>query len=96
MAESIPVDLTRTRAFGNRSTDLRVDWFRVLVQIKDQGYSLYSVSHFTGISKSSLINYKQGAQPSYHQGVRLVSCWAEVTGKPVEAVPMISPFSHTA
>lgn len=91
-----PVDLTRTRAFGNRANDIRVDWFRLLVQLKDQGYSLYGISHLTGISKSSLIGYKQGSQPPYHQGVLLVKCWAQAMDKDIADVPTISQYSHMA
>jgi len=91
-----PVDLTRTRAFGNRTNDIRVDWFRLLDQLKAEGYSLYGVSHFTGIPKSTLIGYKQGSQPSYHQGLQLIACWAEATGKQAADVPKISRYSHMA
>lgn len=87
---------TRTRAFGRRATDVRVDWFRLLDQLKDVGYSLYAVSHFTGIPKSTLIGYKQGSQPSYHHGVRLVAFWAEAGGKEIADVPTISQFSYMA
>lgn len=90
------IDLTRTRAFGNRSNDIRVDWFRLLVQLKDEGYSLYAVSHFTGIPKSTLIGHKQGSQPLYHQGVLLIQFWAQATGKPLGDVPTVDQFSHMA
>lgn len=91
-----PVDLSRTRAFGNRTTDFRVDWFRLLDQLKAEGYSLYGVSHFTGIPKSTLIGYKNGSQPSYHQGLQLIAAWAQATGKPESAVPTISLYSFKA
>lgn len=89
-------DVSRARAFGNRKTDIRVDWFRLLVQLKDQGYSLYAVSHFTEIPKSTLIGYKQGSQPSYHQGVLLLEFWVQSTGKPLAEVPTVSQYSHMA
>jgi hypothetical protein len=93
---SDPVDLTRARAFGQRSADIRVDWFRLLSELKVEGYSLYGISHLTGISKSSLIGYKQGSQPPYHQGVLLVTCWAQALGKDVTEVPTIDKFSFMA
>jgi hypothetical protein len=95
MPEDVP-DTSRAGAFGNRSTDIRVDWFRLLDQLKDVGYSLYAVSHFTEIPKSTLIGYKQGSQPSYHQGVRLVAFWAQASGKEIADVPTISQFSFMA
>lgn len=78
------------------SADTRIDWFRLLVQLKDEGYSLYSVAHFTEIPKSTLIGYKQGSQPSYHHGVRLLRFWAQTTGNDMAAAPTINPFSHRA
>lgn len=88
--------LTRARAFGRRENDVRVDWFRLLNQLKVEGYSLYGVSHFTGIPKSTLIGYKNGSQPSYHQGVDLLQFWSQATGKALAEVPTISQFSYMA
>lgn len=87
---------TRTRAFGQRSSDVRVDWFRLLDQLKVEGYSLYDVAHFTEIPKSTLIGYKNGSQPSYHQGVCLVLFWAQAMGKDATDVPKVSQFSFMA
>lgn len=78
------------------SADTRIDWFRVLVQLKDEGYSLYSVAHFTEIPKSTLIGYKQGSQPSYHHGVRLLHFWSQATGKEQGEAPTVNPFSYRA
>lgn len=78
------------------SVDTRIDWFRLLVQLKDEGYSLYAVAHFTEIPKSTLNGYKQGSQPSYHHGVRLLRFWAQATSQPQEAAPTINPFSYRA
>jgi hypothetical protein len=88
--------LARARAFGQRDSDIRVDWFRLLNQLKDEGYSLYAVSHFTAIPKSTLIGYKNGSQPSYHQGVCLLQFWSQATGKLLADVPTISQFSFMA
>lgn len=76
--------------------DTRVDWFRVLVQLQAEGYSLHGVAFFIGIPKSTLIAYKQGMQPSYNVGARIIQCWAEVTGNDPAKVPMISPYSFKA
>lgn len=89
------VDLTRTRAFGQAS-DMRVDWFRLLVQLKQEGYSFYDIAHFTGIAKSSLIGYKQGSQPSYHQGVLLLEFWSQAIGCAPDRAPMVNRFSFMA
>jgi len=78
------------------SVDTRVDWFRLLVQLKGEGYSLYMVAHFTEIPKSTLIGYKQGAEPRYSDGRRLLQFWAQTTGNDIATAPTINPFSHRA
>lgn len=88
--------LARMRTFGQRANDFRVDWFRLLGQLKDEGYSLYDLSFFTEIPKSTLVGYKNGSQPPYHQGLCLIQFWAEATGNPIGEVPMVSPFSFKA
>ena len=88
--------LTRARAFGQRASAVRVDWFRLLDQLKDEGYSLYDVAFFTEIPKSTLIGYKNGSQPRYHDGLCLVQFWAETMGRTMAEVPTVSQFSFMA
>jgi hypothetical protein len=78
------------------SVDTRIDWFRLIVELKNEGYSLSSVSHFTEISKSSLVGFKQGSQPKYHDGVRLLKFWAQATCSSQADAPTINPFSFMA
>ncbi len=76
--------------------DIRIDWFRVLVQPKNKGFSLYAVADLTEIPKSTLNGYKQGSQPSYHHDVRLLRFWSQVTGQPQDAAPTVSLYSFKA
>lgn len=90
-----PNSLARVRAFA--TNNIRVDWFRILTQLKKEGYSTYAVSHFTRIPRSNLNNYKlTGTQPSYHHGVCLLQFWAEATGNDTTDAPTISPYSFKA
>lgn len=77
-------------------SDERIDWFRILVHLKDEGWSLHAVSHFTGIPKSTLVGYKQGMQPNYHYGTLLLSCWSQCCGKDKDAAPTINRYSFKA
>lgn len=86
---------SRARAFSPSST-LRVDWFRLLQELNAQGYSLYAIAHLTGITKASLVAYKQGTQPTYNTGAHLIKFWSEASNKDPASVPMISPFSFMA
>ena len=76
--------------------EVRIDWFRILVELKSEGYSLYSVAHFTEIPKTSLIGYKNGSQPSYQNGVKLLRFWSQATGKREDWAPTIDPYSFKA
>lgn len=89
-----PNSLARARAFA--TNNLRVDWFRLIISLKVEGYSLRAISHFTSIPKTTLYGYKQGSQPAYHQGVCLLQFWAEATGRDSTEAPMISPYSYKA
>lgn len=79
-----------------QSADTRIDWFRILVQLKDEGYSLYAVEHFTKIPKSTLIGYRNGSQPNYENGERLLQFWRQALAQPAAEPPRVSPFSHKA
>ncbi|MDO8346378.1 MAG: hypothetical protein Q7S85_00610 [Rugosibacter sp.] len=74
----------------NRADDLRVDWFRILDDLKRQGFSLYALEAQVAIPKSTLIGYKQGAEPNHMTGERLIAFWRQAMGRPRELVPMIS------
>ncbi len=76
--------------------DFRVNWFRILVQLQGEGYSLKDISHFTKIPKASLLGYKQGIQPTYNTGHTLIRCWAEATGNQPQDAPLVNRYSHTA
>ena len=89
-----PDNLSRTRAFA--TNDIRIDWFRILMRLKAEGYSHSAISHFTGISTGSICGYKAGGQPIYHHGVRLLQFWSETTGLEISAAPTISPYSFKA
>lgn len=76
--------------------ETRVDWFRILAHLKAEKWSLSAISHFTGIPRSSLMGYKQGSQPSYHYGVRLLAFWSQSCGQDQSQAPMVSPYSFKA
>jgi lambda repressor-like predicted transcriptional regulator len=66
----------------------RVDWFRILDDLKRQGVSLYALEAQVEIPRSTLIRYKDGTEPSYHNGERLVGIWCQVTGNDRCAIPV--------
>lgn len=78
------------------ATATRVDWFRVLDDLKREGYGLREISHFTVIPRSTLFQYRAGMEPGYSTGERLVKFWMEATGRDRQALPHIDPYSYRA
>lgn len=68
-----------------------VDWFTVITTLLRSGYSLASVSDAVGVARTTLIGWKQGAEPRYTEGERLVRFWCEITGKDRTQLPMVTP-----
>lgn len=74
----------------------RVDWFRILDDLKREGYGLREIAHFTHIPRTNLHRYRCGAEPMYSNGDRLIGFWAQVTEKNRDDVPMVNPYSYRA
>lgn len=68
----------------------RVDWFRILDDLKRQGFSLYVLDELLLIPKSSLIRYKEGSEPNHATGEKLIGFWCQVTANERECVPTVA------
>lgn len=71
------------------TVEQRVDWFEVITCVVRKGYSLGSVAAHLSVPKSTLIGWKQGAEPRYSEGERLLAFWAQVTGYDRASLPMV-------
>lgn len=66
----------------------RVDWFRVLADLKRVGMSLRVVASLTGVSKSVLIGLRNNeAEPKMVAGESLVTLWSQSTGQDWKDLP---------
>lgn len=65
----------------------RVDWFKIIDDLKRQGVSLYGICAAIGVSPQKLCGYKQGSEPKHGDGEKLLKLWCQVTGKDREQVP---------
>ena len=66
----------------------RVDWFRVLADLRDKGLTLRVITACTGISKPTLLDLRnQEADPKMHQGELLIALWMRETGRTFDKVP---------
>lgn len=60
----------------------RIDWFRVLADLKRAGMSLGMVASLTGVSKSVLIGLRnKDADTRSHAAECIVTLWMQATGQ---------------
>lgn len=67
---------------------LRVDWFRVIADLRRCGYCAQAVADVVGVGRTTVLGWKQGNEPSHATGERLISFWASSTGHARELLPM--------
>ena len=66
----------------------RVDWFRVLADLRGHGLPLRVITACTGISKPTLLDLRnQDADPKMHQGELLIELWMRTTKLTRDDVP---------
>jgi len=85
--------LARVRVWGltmSAAAELRVDWFSLINGILRAGYSIQSAAEAISVPRSTLIGWKQGAEPRYTEGERLVAFWCQVTGSDRSRLPMVA------
>lgn len=67
----------------------RIDWFRVLMDLKRAGLSLETIATRIGVSKSGVIGWKNlYAEPKHTDGERLIALWVRETGMPRAGLPL--------
>lgn len=67
----------------------RVDWFKVITQICRAGHSANAIADAICVARTTLLGWKQGAEPRYGEGERLVMFWCHVTGQGRDDLPMV-------
>lgn len=66
---------------------MRVDWFRVIVDLERAGMSHVRIADAVGISQARIQAYKNGlGEPKHRVGSGLVTLWVRHGGDPL-AVP---------
>lgn len=78
------------RPVGPVQAGRRVDWFKVITCVVRNGYSLGSIAARLQVPKSTLIGWKQGAEPRYSEGEVLLAFWCQVAGLERAKVPTVS------
>lgn len=67
-----------------------VDWFKVIVEISRAGFSMQAIAQSIGVARTTLLGWKQGAEPRHSEGDRLLTFWTNVTGHHRSEAPMVS------
>lgn len=69
----------------------RVDWFRVLSDLRRAGMALPLIATLTRYSKGRLLNLRNSdAEPKHAVGERIVQLWMQQTGLTRDKLPMQS------
>jgi hypothetical protein len=72
---------------------MRVDWFRLIADLSRKGFTTRSMADAIHVPPSTLLGWKQGAEPKHVEGERLVLLWMDLVQKPREDLPMCSLLS---
>lgn len=73
---------------------MRIDWFRVIVELEDVGISMRSQAVTAEVSLASIYNYKSGgSEPRWTSGQLLLDLYMEKIGKepPLRVVSTAEP-----
>ena len=74
-------------------TDQRIDWFRILADLKRLGFSQYAVAEKTGIARETVRDwFCRTKEPRHSAGERLIAFWMAEMERPRESLPMFDPF----
>lgn len=65
----------------------RVDWFQVLTDLGRKGVPVLAVSSAIAVPQSTILGWKQGAEPKFADGEKLVALWLGLTERPIEQLP---------
>lgn len=66
-----------------------LDWFQVISDLSRHGFTAKAIADRIDVPKSTLLGWKQGAEPRYSEGRRLIEFWCDITGKPEAQLPLV-------
>jgi len=76
----------KTRVAFSARADRKVDWFRVLVELKGRGWTLDSISEAIDVPRTTVHSWTTDtSSPRYIDGIALIDLWEAVVCSP----PMI-------
>lgn len=82
--------LESNQALPARTEVKRIDWFRVITMVLRGGYSIQTAADTINVARTTVIGWKQGAEPRYTEGERLVSLWCRAMRRDRSKLPMVA------
>jgi exonuclease III len=71
----------------------RVDWFRITVDLNNEGISLDALAKMSEIPRSTVQGWRyRNARPKLEEAIRVLNIWADITGSDIDHVPVYNPF----
>lgn len=70
------------------TVQVTIDWFRVVADLRREGYSRSTLAGMLGVSRSGINLWISGSEPSYVKGNALLLFWSTTMGKPVDQAPI--------
>lgn len=74
------------------AANTRIDWFRVLADLCQDGGSLYQLSRITSIPRTSLQSYRRGVEPAHSVGMCILRLWTIKSGHTIDEAPVTQKF----
>ncbi len=68
-----------------------IDWNRVFLTLRGEGYTLHDVALYTRIARGTLRGWAEGAEPRHQDGETVIRFWSEATQLPRESLPLRDP-----
>lgn len=65
----------------------RIDWFRLIDDLARAGVPVSSVAQHMNAPRSTILGWKQGAEPKYRDGELLLDLWMAMTGRSRHEAP---------
>lgn len=73
-----------------RLDTLHVDWFQLLSELRLAGVSDYKLSSSIHVPRSTILGWKQGAEPKHADGEQLLAFWMAHLKRGRADIPVIS------
>lgn len=65
-----------------------IDWNRVFLTLRNEGYTLHDVAAYTRIARSTMQSWATGSEPRHQDGETIIKFWSEATQLPRESLPV--------